>query len=625
MPEIGALYIRLAANLAEFHDGLQAVDKRLARLANSVGAFASRFAPVGAAAGVVAAAFGALTRQAIEQADALGKLAQESGISVEQLSRLTYAAELSGGSAETLGKSLVHLVRAIQESKTPTSDAARAFAALGISAFDASGKARDIATIFNEIADKFAASENGANKTAIALALLGREGAKSIPLLNQGAAGLQALGEEADRLGRTVSTKTAAEAERFNDALRAIGAAGQGLATRVSGEILPSLNLLAGGLKGMAEEGAKSESVVRFLGDRMNDLARIGAAVAATIEIVTKQLRGNWEEAEKAREKWLDIAEQMRVSRWADPVGDLKPLQLLQGELGKTEMKAMATAEQVKRAQDEFGRKLLESAVMASPLIQSLTDLRNIQDLLMKDQLAYANMAEPTMQTIKAALDAGKISWEQYRQVASDALNIQRQFRLDEFEAAMSRANMSMQERMAVARAALDDGVISFRTYGKTVNDIEKQNRDAMLSTASVLASTLTTAFQKNKGAAIAAALLNTAVGVTRAFSDPSLFYPLNWIQAGLIAAAGVAQIAQIRSTTLEGGGGAAMPAATSGGSGAAADGSASPQRTQRELIVSGIDPSHLYRGSAVIDLLGAINAAVRDGHVLISTRTQGP
>src|SRR5262249_24803084 len=104
-------------------------------------------------------------------------------------------------------------------------------------------------------------------------------------------------------------------------------------------------------------------------------------------------------------------------------------------DLKKPQMAAKQTADEFRRMQETMQKGLLEAGVMASPFIKSWEDLRNVQDLLMKDELTYANMADPTMQIIKAALDKGAINWEQYRQVAGEAINIQHQFRLDELTA----------------------------------------------------------------------------------------------------------------------------------------------------------------------------------------------
>jgi hypothetical protein len=97
----------------------------------------------------------------------------------------------------------------------------------------------------------------------------------------------------------------------------------------------------------------------------------------------------------------------------------------------------------------------------------------------------------------------------------------------------------------------------------------------------------ITALWPKQKGAAIATALINTAAGVTEAMKLP---FPLNWAQAAAVAAMGLAQVTQIRSTG-------------------------------RALFIQGLDPAALFSGRQVEDLIRAINTEVQNGATLISTR----
>ena len=72
-----------------------------------------------------------------------------------------------------------------------------------------------------------------------------------------------------------------------------------------------------------------------------------------------------------------------------------------------------------------------------------------------------------------------------------------------------------------------------------------------MLAVASQAAQTITALWPKQKGAAIAAAIINTAVGVTKALTLGAP--PWNFAMAALVAASGAAQIAAIRSTGEDG------------------------------------------------------------------------
>ena len=84
-----------------------------------------------------------------------------------------------------------------------------------------------------------------------------------------------------------------------------------------------------------------------------------------------------------------------------------------------------------------------------------------------------------------------------------------------------------------------------------------------MLDTASLTATALTTVFKNNKAASIAAAIINTAVSITKAIA--TLPPPYGMIQAGLHAAMGAAQIAAIKSTKMASGGSFIVPGGSAG------------------------------------------------------------
>ena len=163
---------------------------------------------------------------------ALSDLSEKLGVAAEDLSRFQYAAQLSGSSGEGLATSLGFLNRSIDAASDRASEQADSFERLGISIADVGGKAKDTPTVLLDIAESFSRMKDGPAKTAIAMKLLGKSGAELIPLLNQGRAGLKQVTDEADRLGVTISTKTARAAGNFNDNLDRMKGAMTGVANK---------------------------------------------------------------------------------------------------------------------------------------------------------------------------------------------------------------------------------------------------------------------------------------------------------------------------------------------------------------------------------------------------------
>lgn len=195
----------------------------------------------GLAAGLTGAAAGSyfvnITRGAVDLGDQLNKLSQKVGISVEALSALRYAGQLSDVSTEQLGTGLAKLARNMDEGNV-------AFQRLGISVRDASGNLRGTQDVLGEVADKFAGMEDGAGKTALAMALFGKSGADLIPLLNAGRSGLAQYADEAQRAGLIMSGELAAAAEKLNDDMSRLKLGTEALGIAFASGVVPALDNL---------------------------------------------------------------------------------------------------------------------------------------------------------------------------------------------------------------------------------------------------------------------------------------------------------------------------------------------------------------------------------------------
>lgn len=247
---IGSLRVALGLDSAQFTAGL-------AKARGEIGGFSNSakigFAAVGAAASAAGTALGFAVKKSLDHADALGKAAQKAGTSVEALSRLEYAARLSDVSMEGLTGSLTKLGKAMVDASVDKGgQAAIAFRALGISVVDSSGHLRDTSAVFADVADRFGRMQDGATKGTLAMQLFGKSGAELIPLLNSGSNGLKQMADESDRVGFTLSKKTSAAAEGFNDSMERLHLTLEGSVNR----LLPKLTPL---LTGLTETLAKTD------------------------------------------------------------------------------------------------------------------------------------------------------------------------------------------------------------------------------------------------------------------------------------------------------------------------------------------------------------------------------
>src|SRR5262249_53299498 len=129
------------------------------------------------------------------------------------------------------------------------------FEALGINVKNADGSLRSVTDVFGDLADKFSSGADGATKTAAALNLLGKGGKDLIPLLNDGKDALKEWADTAQNMGLIVSKDTSVAAQRFNDDLKILNLAFQGMVNQVVAQLLPGLVRLADQFTATAKTG----------------------------------------------------------------------------------------------------------------------------------------------------------------------------------------------------------------------------------------------------------------------------------------------------------------------------------------------------------------------------------
>ncbi len=269
---VGALRVDLGMETAAFTKGAKHAEETLGKLHEKLKEYAAKFVAAFAFEAIVEGIHGS-----IEAMDQLGKTAQKVGIPVEELSKLSLAAKLTDTSMETLASTTVKLsknLELIQGGKG--GNAGAAFKAIGVSAVDASGKLKEPQQVIADIVEKFHNMKDGANKTAIALAIFNKTGAEMIPFLNQGKQGLEEAAALQEKFGLTTQA-AADQSQNFNDNLTILKAAFQGLFQKIAIEMLPALNDLTNAVVSFVAEGGAAEAIGKSITDvfdRMGQMFR---------------------------------------------------------------------------------------------------------------------------------------------------------------------------------------------------------------------------------------------------------------------------------------------------------------------------------------------------------------
>lgn len=229
------------------------------------GSALSIIGPIGIVSAIAttgAAAIFGLVKSAANLGDNLFKASQKIGIGVETLQKFRYAADLADVSSQEFDQSITLLSRKFQSAKDGSKEAADAFKQLKIN--PKTIKTTD--ELLLKISDSFANLEDGPRKTALAMNIFSRSGARMIPFLNQGSAKIIAMGKELEELGLIIGADAAGKSEEFNDQLKRLGVIFKGLRTTIGIKFLPIvLNLTNGFLAFIkANKGLLSSGTTEF-------------------------------------------------------------------------------------------------------------------------------------------------------------------------------------------------------------------------------------------------------------------------------------------------------------------------------------------------------------------------
>ena len=356
--------VDIVANTGSFETDSKRAAKTAEREAKRIeAAFAKAGKAIGVGLAAGATALGFLVKKSIDAAAEMDDLAQKTGVSVEALSRLQYAAGLEG--VEDLAGSLQKLAKNIAENGDT-------FAALGINVKTATGELRTTEDVIGDIAEVFAKSADGTRKAAIAQELFGKTGAQLIPLLNRGKAGLKELYEEADRLGITISSNTSKAADDFNNNLYRLTSTVKGAVNQITAGLLPSLTRITDAMVSSAGGTSAFEVAGRALGVVFETITVIGANVAYVFEGIGREIggiaaqlaaiaTGDFARAGFIREEMIADAQRARkeIDALSESIVNSKKAGAAEPELGKGELPDI---EAIKKAAEEAAKARKKAA-----------------------------------------------------------------------------------------------------------------------------------------------------------------------------------------------------------------------------------------------------------------------
>ena len=188
---------------------------------------------------IAATAFGIIIRSSISTTDRLNKTAGKIGTTTEELSRLRYAAELTGVAQNNLDMALQRFTRRAAEAAAGTGEAKNALKALGVDAqklvkMPLSERMLVLADAFGKVTDK-------PQKLALAFKLFDSEGAQLVTTLDAGREAIEEMMLEADLLGVTMEQSLADKTSKAEDAITRLKAIFGGVTRQVAAQLSPAI------------------------------------------------------------------------------------------------------------------------------------------------------------------------------------------------------------------------------------------------------------------------------------------------------------------------------------------------------------------------------------------------
>lgn len=222
-------------------DSIQKTEGKADSFASKLGAGIKTAGAMGAAVAAGAAVAGgalvALATKASEAASSIDDASQRTGMNAETFQQYAYAAKLSGMETEALEKAMIKQQKAFSDAAEGSKTASEAYARLGIDISEVGSSSE----AFDMVIERLAGMTNETERNALANDIFGKSYADLSPLLNEGAAGIAKLKQEAVDMGAVMSGDAVAAGAQFGDTIDSLKMAFGGVTNEIGSAFLPVL------------------------------------------------------------------------------------------------------------------------------------------------------------------------------------------------------------------------------------------------------------------------------------------------------------------------------------------------------------------------------------------------
>lgn len=262
---------------------IKAAGEDLKGVGDKISAAGQAFAPVSAAAGGLVAGLGALGYKAITSADELNTLSKQTGISTDELQKMSYASDLVDVSIDDIVGSMKKM-KVNMDSNSKSVQAA--WQQLGVSVRDAStGEMRPAIDVFYDAIAALGEVENETERDQLAMDLFGKSADSLAGIIDDGGAAFQEYGQQAQDMGLILSGDTLNSLNTINDTVdktkATMGASLIELGATIAESLQPAIDKAAEIIGMIAEKLREMDP------ETLKTIATIGLVVAAIAPLLS--------------------------------------------------------------------------------------------------------------------------------------------------------------------------------------------------------------------------------------------------------------------------------------------------------------------------------------------------
>ncbi len=364
----------------------------------------------------VTAATGALVgmvTKSSETADRIDKLSAKTGLSKQAFQEWDYVLGQNGIEIEKMQTGMKTLTANMDSAISGNENMASAFDSLGVSITNVDGSMRGQEETMNDVILKLADMPNGTEKARLATELFGKAGVELMPMLNNGAAGIEELKERSHELGLVMSDEAVNAGVVFGDTLDDVKDSLGMVATKVGSEIMPIVQqMLDWILANMPTIQSVTSKVFEVIGKVVTGAGDVfNAVLLPAFQLVFDWVQANWP---MIQEVMRNVFENMRIA-WEET---LRPVfDALMGVLQTVWDVFMAAWPSIQTVFGiAFEAMKLAWELLLKPAIDALVEIVNfLKQKFDENMPAIQEIFQAMAQTIQWA-------WESYLKPAFEAI-----------------------------------------------------------------------------------------------------------------------------------------------------------------------------------------------------------